>query len=79
MTRFPKSNGQAPKPTKTPQTKAKSDHWLLQDAKARFSEIVRKAHSEGPQHITVRGPVTRLSSSPRRNSGGSKATLQGKR
>jgi len=29
--------------------------WALQDAKARFSEVVRKAKSEGPQRITVRG------------------------
>lgn len=30
-------------------------HWLLQDAKARFSELVRLAGSEGPQHVTVHG------------------------
>ncbi len=30
-------------------------HWVLQDAKARFSELVRRAHSEGPQHVTVHG------------------------
>jgi prevent-host-death family protein len=28
---------------------------MLQDAKARFSELVRRVHSEGPQHITVHG------------------------
>jgi prevent-host-death family protein len=28
--------------------------WALQDAKARFSEVVRGAET-GPQHITVRG------------------------
>jgi prevent-host-death family protein len=28
---------------------------MLQDAKARFSELVRRAHSEGPQHVTVHG------------------------
>jgi prevent-host-death family protein len=27
----------------------------LQDAKARFSELVRKVLSEGPQHVTVHG------------------------
>jgi len=27
----------------------------LQDAKARFSELVRKARSDGPQHVTVHG------------------------
>ncbi|HEX4080508.1 MAG TPA: type II toxin-antitoxin system prevent-host-death family antitoxin [Rhizomicrobium sp.] len=30
-------------------------HWRLQDAKARFSEVVRRAGSDGPQHVTVRG------------------------
>jgi prevent-host-death family protein len=29
--------------------------WSLQDAKARFSELVRRVRSEGPQHVTVRG------------------------
>lgn len=29
--------------------------WALQDAKARFSELVRRVHSEGPQHVTVHG------------------------
>jgi prevent-host-death family protein len=29
--------------------------WLLQDAKARFSELVRRVHSEGPQRVTVHG------------------------
>jgi prevent-host-death family protein len=29
--------------------------WPLQDAKARFSELVRRARAEGPQHVTVRG------------------------
>ena len=30
-------------------------HWALQDAKARFSELVRRVRSEGPQHVTVHG------------------------
>ena len=29
--------------------------WQLQDAKARFSEVIRRASTEGPQAITVRG------------------------
>lgn len=29
--------------------------WALQLAKAQFSEVVRKAHAEGPQHVTVHG------------------------
>jgi prevent-host-death family protein len=32
-----------------------SGHWLLQEAKARFSELVRRVRSEGPQHVTVHG------------------------
>jgi len=28
-------------------------HWVLQDAKARFSELVRRVRSEGPRHVTV--------------------------
>lgn len=31
------------------------NHWVLQDAKARFSELVRRVRSEGPQHVTVHG------------------------
>jgi prevent-host-death family protein len=30
-------------------------HWRLQDAKARFSELVRRVRSDGPQHVTVHG------------------------
>lgn len=29
--------------------------WQLQEAKARLSELVKRAASEGPQDITVRG------------------------
>ena len=29
--------------------------WSLQDAKAKFSEVVRRAQSEGPQTVTVHG------------------------
>ena len=29
--------------------------WPLQDAKARFNELVCRARSEGPQHVTVHG------------------------
>jgi prevent-host-death family protein len=30
-------------------------YWLLQDAKARFSELVREAREHGAQHVTVHG------------------------
>ena len=29
--------------------------WQLQEAKARLSEVVRRAVEEGPQHVSVRG------------------------
>lgn len=39
-------------------TKASPDPvWQLQEAKARLSEVVRRAVDEGPQHVTVRGEL----------------------
>jgi prevent-host-death family protein len=52
MTR--KSKHLAPQARKLRPT-SQPGHWLLQDAKARFSELVRKVRSEGPQHVTVHG------------------------
>ena len=50
------------KPPRTKPAKARrrlrhpsSGQWLLQDAKARFSELVRRVRTEGPQHVTVHG------------------------
>jgi prevent-host-death family protein len=34
---------------------ARMDQWKLEDAKARFSEVVRRAGSSGPQLVTIRG------------------------
>ena len=34
---------------------ARPTSWKLEDAKARFSEVVRRARDEGPQAVTVRG------------------------
>ena len=34
---------------------AAMDRWKLEDAKARFSEVVRLAGTDGPQLVTVRG------------------------
>jgi antitoxin Phd len=36
------------------QKAAPKAHWQLQTAKARFSELFRRARSEGPQRITRR-------------------------
>ena len=44
------------KPAKPePRPPARPGFWPLQDAKARFSELVRRVRSEGPQHVTVHG------------------------
>ena len=32
--------------------------WQLQEAKARLSEVIKKAAREGPQKITVHGELT---------------------
>lgn len=43
-----------PQPRKTA-SRPRDVGWKLQDAKARFSELVRRAQTEGPQRVTVRG------------------------
>ena len=55
MTRSSKSKSTPPKKHKHAAAKSRRGYWLLQDAKARFSELVRKVRSEGPQHVTVHG------------------------
>jgi prevent-host-death family protein len=32
-----------------------TNRWSLQNAKARFSEMIRRARNDGPQHVTVYG------------------------
>jgi prevent-host-death family protein len=55
MTRISKSR--SPTPSKPPRHRRdrRPGHWPLQDAKARFSELVRRVRSDGPQHVTVHG------------------------
>jgi prevent-host-death family protein len=55
MTRIVKPSKAKPAKTRRRLRNAKSGQWLLQDAKARFSELVHRVHSEGPQHVTVHG------------------------
>jgi prevent-host-death family protein len=45
-----RSDGRRPRRRET-----RPGRWRLQDAKARFSELVRRARDEGPQHVTVHG------------------------
>ena len=40
---------------KTRHSNPRQPGWKLQDAKAQFSEVVRRARTEGPQRVTVRG------------------------
>ena len=35
--------------------KPEAGHWILQDAKSRFSELVRLARTVGPQHVSLHG------------------------
>ena len=41
--------------TKRATNRAATARWKLEDAKARFSEVVRHAREDGPQRVTVRG------------------------
>lgn len=45
---------------------SKPDVWKLQDAKARFSELVRRARAGGPQRVTVHGKDAVLVIDPER-------------
>jgi prevent-host-death family protein len=38
--------------------KTGKNRWQVQTAKARFSEVFRRAYSEGPQYVTRRGKET---------------------
>jgi prevent-host-death family protein len=55
MTRLAKEAPRQSRARRGRAIKARRGYWLLQDAKARFSELVRKVRSEGPQHVTVHG------------------------
>ena len=51
--RRPKTRG-----TRAPTGKVlreRSGTWHLRDAKAKLSEVINRAHTEGPQRVTVRG------------------------
>ena len=42
-------------PQKPSEASQRPGGWKLEDAKAKFSEVVRRAQSEGPQRVSVRG------------------------
>lgn len=43
------------KPKKTGRSGTGANRWRLQDAKARLSEVVRRAQQRGPQRVTLHG------------------------
>jgi prevent-host-death family protein len=45
----------AKRPGRPSEAVAGKERWKLEDAKARFSEVVRLAGTNGPQWVTVRG------------------------
>ncbi len=56
MTRVAKTTNIKPSKPRHRRTRdRRPGYWHLQDAKARFSELVRRVRSEGPQHVTVHG------------------------
>lgn len=55
MTRIGRSKTAKPSKPRLWRRDRHPGRWLLQDAKARFSELVRRVHAEGPQHVTVHG------------------------
>ena len=57
MPRRSKTSHTNAKPPKAP-TSRQTTIWKLEDAKARFSEVVRRARDQGPQYVTVRGKPT---------------------
>jgi prevent-host-death family protein len=45
----------AKKRSATRRSGPRAGRWRLQDAKARFSEVVREAQQRGPQRVTLHG------------------------
>jgi prevent-host-death family protein len=55
VTRKTKSVPAVKKPSTTRSSGSLTGRWRLQDAKARFSEVVRQAQQRGPQRVTLHG------------------------
>ncbi|MGA8764304.1 MAG: type II toxin-antitoxin system Phd/YefM family antitoxin [Candidatus Sulfotelmatobacter sp.] len=54
MAKSLKKHGRRVVPTPSPNLKT-AESWQIQTAKARFSEVFRRARAEGPQRITRQG------------------------
>jgi prevent-host-death family protein len=55
MPRFRKKSNAGVKSASKSSLKAAGESWQVQTAKARFSEVFRRARTEGPQRITRQG------------------------
>ena len=55
MTRVGKPPNDTAKPAPQGPPLGRAERWSLQTAKARFSELVRRARGDGPQYVTVHG------------------------
>jgi prevent-host-death family protein len=53
--RQPKARRKTPRTPASKVLRERSGTWQLRDAKARLSEVINRAHTEGPQRVTVRG------------------------
>src|SRR6202011_4579834 len=58
MTRIVKRPPAKPTKSRRRRRDPEAGRWLLQDAKARFSELVRRVRTDGPQLVTVHGRET---------------------
>lgn len=58
MPKTPKRVKPAAAQARKPSRDGRTATWKLEDAKAKFSEVVRRAHDQGPQYVTVRGKPT---------------------
>jgi prevent-host-death family protein len=55
MSQAVKKPNRAVKPAKAAVARTQGHDWQLQTAKAKFSEVFRRARTEGPQRITRQG------------------------
>jgi len=55
MPSLKRKQSQPKSPAATPSSRKPPQKWQLQTAKAQFSEVFRRARTEGPQHVTKQG------------------------
>jgi prevent-host-death family protein len=55
MTRKSRPNTKTKRQKSAPAAAVRENFWRLEEAKAKFSELVRRVKTEGPQHVTLHG------------------------